>query len=119
MAIDSLHLKASDVNKLATESKAKQNEVDKLLANLQDKQAIEKLNLVRVHSLPQQIRTVAKNGQCDQVYHLENCITKIEIVRLSESIKDTFKMFPHISTNGIYVVYICSVICSKNDLSNS
>ena len=93
--------------------------IDKLLANLEDKQAIEKLYLVRVHSLPQRIRTVAKNGQCDQVYHLENCLTKIEIVRLPESIKDTFKMFPHISTNGIYVVYICSVICSKNDLSNS
>ena len=35
VAIDSLHLKASDVNKFAAESKAKKNEVDKLLGNRQ------------------------------------------------------------------------------------
>ena len=64
MAIDSLHLKASDVNKFAAESKAKKERG----RQASKKQAIEKLNLVRVHSLSQQKRTMVKNGQSDQVY---------------------------------------------------
>ncbi|RMX60881.1 hypothetical protein pdam_00003441, partial [Pocillopora damicornis] len=50
--MDSVHfkLKQINVNKLASESKAKPNEVDKLLA-------VEKFNLVLPHSLSLQKRT--------------------------------------------------------------